>query len=111
MRSDCSSSVKREKRPLYGKDAIGMKVERAFRCMKLSDLEIRPVYHWRSDCVRAHVFLCMLSYYVEWHLRKALAPARKDATFTMLAKPTKLQAKAFDLLGLGAKELSVGRGT
>ena len=232
------ASVKREKRPLHGKDAIGMKlgaifarnpmkkhfgpeigestfswivkgdsveeerkldglyvirtnvdkshladsdavrtykrlakVERAFRCMKLSDLGIRPVYHWRSDRVRAHVFLCMLSYYVEWHLRKALAPilfeehdeagkralhgdpvapapgskakarkvarnrtdddlpvhsfqsllkdlatltlntvtTAKDATFTMLARPTRLQAKAFDLLGLGAKELSVGR--
>jgi transposase len=49
-------------------------VERAFRCMKLSDLEIRPVYHWNADRVRAHVFLCMLSYYVEWHMRRALAP-------------------------------------
>ena len=49
-------------------------VERAFRCMKLSDLEIRPVYHWNSDRVRAHVFLCMLSYYVEWHMRRSLAP-------------------------------------
>jgi transposase len=147
------------------------KVERAFRCMKLSDLEIRPVFHWRSDRVRSHVFLCMLSYYVEWHLRKALAPilfeehdekgeralhgdpvapapgstakarkvarkrtdddlpvhsfqsllkdlatltlntvtTAKDATFTMLTRPTKLQARAFDLLDLGAKELSVGR--
>lgn len=147
------------------------KVERAFRCMKLSDLEIRPVYHWRSDRVRAHVFLCMLSYYVEWHLRKALAPiifeehdekgkraahgnpiapapgspakarkvarkrtdddlpvhsfqsllkdlatltlntvtTAKDATFTMLSTPTIIQTKAFELLGLGAKDLNVGR--
>jgi hypothetical protein len=50
------------------------KVERAFRCMKLSDLEIRPAYYWRSDRVHAHVFLCMLAYYIEWHMRKALSP-------------------------------------
>jgi len=149
------------------------KVERAFRCMKLSDLEIRPVFHWRSDRVRAHVFLCMLAYHIEWHMRKALAPilfeehdpvgkksvqtdpvapakgseakARKVATlrtdeglplhsfqtllrdlatltlnsvttpkggtFSMLSRPTKLQAKAFELLELGAKDLHVGRGT
>jgi len=149
------------------------KVERAFRCLKLTDLEIRPVYHYRSDRVRTHVFLCMLSYYIEWHMRKALAPilfeehdeagktaaqgdpvapakgsaakkrkverkrteddlpihsfqtllkdlatlalntvtTDKGGTFTMLTSPTKLQAKAFDLLGLGAKELTVGRGS
>jgi hypothetical protein len=149
------------------------KVERAFRCMKLSDLEIRPVYHWRSDRVRAHVFLCMLAYHIEWHMRKALAPilfeehdpsgkrlaqpdpvapakgsvakTRKVATmhtdeglpvhsfqtllrdlaaltlntvttprggtFSMLSHPTTLQAKAFELLDLGARDLHVGRGT
>jgi transposase len=50
------------------------RVERAFRCLKTSDLEIRPIRHWTSDRVRAHVFLCMLTYHVEWHLREALAP-------------------------------------
>ena len=38
------------------------------------DLEIRPIRHWTPDRVRAHVFLCMLAYHVEWHLRQALAP-------------------------------------
>jgi transposase len=38
------------------------------------DLKIRPIYHHLADRVRAHVFLCMLSYYVEWHMRRALAP-------------------------------------
>ena len=142
-------------------------VERAFGCMKLSDLEIRPVYHGNSDRMRAHVFLCMLSYYVEWHMRRSLAPIlfeehdrdgkraanpdpvakahgsaakqRKVASrvtddgfalhsyqtlladlatltlnivttppggkFTMLSVPTPLQAKAFELLGLGHKDL------
>src|ERR671923_243883 len=50
------------------------RVERAFRCLKTVDLEIRPVRHWNADRVRAHVFLCMLAYHVEWHLRQALAP-------------------------------------
>src|SRR6201994_372293 len=50
------------------------RVERAFRSIKTVDLEIRPIRHWTADRVRAHVFLCMLAYHVEWHLRKALAP-------------------------------------
>ncbi len=49
-------------------------VERAFRSLKSVDLEIRPIRHWTADRVRAHVFLCMLAYHVEWYLRQALAP-------------------------------------
>ena len=49
-------------------------VERAFRTMKTTDLQVRPIHHRRADRVRAHVFLCMLAYYVEWHMRRALAP-------------------------------------
>ena len=48
-------------------------VERAFRCLKTVDLHVRPIYHWLTDRVRAHVFLCMLAYYVEWHMRARLA--------------------------------------
>lgn len=139
------------------------RVERAFRTLKGIDLQLRPVHHWLAPRVRAHVFLCMLAYYVEWHLREAWAPLlfhehdaagaeaerispvqaaavspatqRKratrrteaglpvvdyaglmqhlatltlnivavpkapDAAFTMLAKPTPLQAAALELLG------------
>ncbi len=50
------------------------RVERAFRSMKTIDLDIRPIRHWTAERVRAHVFLCMLAYHVEWHLRDALAP-------------------------------------
>ena len=50
------------------------RVERAFRSLKTIDLDIRPIRHWTADRVRAHVFLCMLAYHVEWHLRDALAP-------------------------------------
>jgi len=50
------------------------RVERAFRCLKTVDLHVRPIYHWLTDRVRAHVFLCMLADYVEWHMRARLAP-------------------------------------
>jgi hypothetical protein len=50
------------------------RVERAFRSLKTIDLDIRPIRHWTAPRVRAHVFLCMLAYHVEWHLRGALAP-------------------------------------
>ncbi len=46
-------------------------VERAFRSMKTIDLKVRPIHHRLADRVRAHIFLCMLAYYVEWHLREA----------------------------------------
>ncbi len=139
------------------------KVERAFRSLKTVDLKVRPIHHRRTDRVRAHVLLCMLAYYVEWHMRQALKPllfddhdpaaaerqrasvvrkARRspaarakaagkrtddnlpvhsfrtlladlgtltantmrvadgDATFTMLTKPTPVQQRSFELLGV-----------
>ncbi len=54
------------------------KVERAFRSMKTVDLKVRPIYHRSADRVRSHVFLCMLAYYVEWHMRSKLAPVLFD---------------------------------
>lgn len=48
--------------------------ERAFRCLKGVDLLVRPIFLRIEDHVRAHVFLCMLAYYVEWHMREAWAP-------------------------------------
>src|SRR4051794_25030635 len=139
-------------------------VEQAFRCLKRVDLQVRPVYHWLERRVRAHVFLCMLAYDLEWHMRQRLAPmlfdeadpeaaevqrinvvrrarpspvtVRKQATgltpdgqpvhsfrslladlatvarntivtaitplypITVLTRPTSLQQKAFDLLGI-----------
>ena len=53
-------------------------VERAFRSMKTVDLELRPVFHWTAPRVRAHVLLCMLAYYLEWHVRRSLAPILFD---------------------------------
>jgi hypothetical protein len=53
-------------------------VERAFRSMKTVDLNVRPVFHYNEQRVRAHVFLCMLAYYVEWHMRERLKPMLFD---------------------------------
>jgi hypothetical protein len=47
-------------------------VERAFRSIKTVDLKLRPIFHHLADRVRAHVFICMLAYYVEWHMRQKL---------------------------------------
>lgn len=61
-------------------------VERAFRSIKTMDLKVRPIHHRLESRVRAHIFLCMLAYYVEWHMRAAWAPL----TFT----DTEQEAKA-----------------
>jgi transposase len=53
-------------------------VEQAFRSYKTVDLKVRPIYHRLAERVKAHVFLCMLAYYVEWHMRKALSPLLFD---------------------------------
>ena len=49
-------------------------VEKAFRNLKTVDLQVRPIFHSDEEMVRAHIFICMLGYYVDWHLREALAP-------------------------------------
>ena len=54
------------------------RVERAFRSLKSVDLKVRPIHHRRHDRVRAHVFLCMLAFYVEWHMRNELATLLYD---------------------------------
>ena len=53
-------------------------VERAFRNLKTVQLEIRPVYHKNDDRIRSHVFLCMLAYYLQWHMEQRLAPLFQD---------------------------------
>jgi len=61
---------------MTGEDAVRSykrlsNVERAFRSLKGIDLKVRPIYHHLEDRVRAHIFLCMLAYYVEWHMKEA----------------------------------------
>ena len=76
-------------------------VERAFRSLKTIDLEIRPIHHRRGHRVRGHVLLCMLAYYVEWHLRQALKPilfddhdkaAAESARISFVAKAKRSEA-------------------
>jgi transposase len=77
-------------------------VERAFRTFKGEDLRVRPIFHRHPDRVRAHIFLCMLAYYVEWHLRRALAPllfqdedpSGAQARRTSVVKPAQRSKKA-----------------
>jgi len=53
-------------------------VERAFKSFKTMDINVRPIHHRLANRVRSHVFLCMLAYYVEWHMRKSIAPVLFD---------------------------------
>ena len=67
------------KRTLGDAAAVGAykslaQVERAFRSLKTVDIHLRPIFHWTTPRVRAHVFLCMLAYHVEHHMRARLAP-------------------------------------
>ena len=64
-------------------------VERAFRSLKTVDLHVRPVFHYSEQRVRAHVFLCMLAYYVEWHMRERLKSILFDDEFIEQARATR----------------------
>lgn len=79
------------------------KVEQAFRCIKSVDLKLRPIYVRLEKRVRAHVLICMLAYYVEWEMRKRLAPilfedetsdAEKDIKKNSVVAPAKRSSKA-----------------
>jgi transposase len=78
------------------------RVERAFRCLKTVDLKVRPIHHHLENRVRAHVFLCMLAYYVEYRMRRALAPILFDdddpeeaqASRTSIVAPAQRSASA-----------------
>ncbi len=64
------------------------RVERAFRAFKAVDLAVRPIHHYAEGRVRAHVFLCLLAYYVQWHLERAWAPLLfRDEARPELADP------------------------
>lgn len=81
-------------------------VERAFRCFKAVDLKVHPIHHRLEHRVRVHVFLCMLAYYLEWHMRRALsqilfddddpvaAEAQRDSVVEPAQRSPSAQAKA-----------------
>ena len=67
------------KKRLSAEDAVRdykrlAEVEQAFRSLKSADLRVRPIHHRAEDRVRAHLLLCMLAYYVQWHLKRAWEP-------------------------------------
>jgi transposase len=82
--------------------------ERAFRSLKTVDLRVRPIHHRLEERVRAHVFLCMLAYYLEWHMRRELAPILfddddkqeaqelRDSVVAKAQRSTRAMAKARD---------------
>jgi hypothetical protein len=69
-------------------------VERAFRSLKSVDLKVRPIHHRLEERVRAHLLLCMLAYYVEWHMRQALAPLLFDDDDPAAAEAARLSVVA-----------------
>lgn len=79
-------------------------VERSFRSMKAIDINVRPIYHHAEDRVRTHLFLCMLAYYVEVHMREALAPilfhdedgAPRDSVVAPAGRSQRARAKDAD---------------
>jgi len=87
-------------------------VERAFRSFKSVDLKVRPIHHHLSNRVRAHVLLCLLAYYVEWHMRKHLAPLLYDdddpatahAQRRSVVAPAQRSAKALHKAATGRTE-------
>lgn len=79
-------------------------VERAFRTIKTVDLNVRPVFHYNESRVRAHVFLCMLAYYVEWHMRQRLKPMLFDDEQLDLANTARPSAVTKAVRSLHAKD-------
>jgi hypothetical protein len=84
-------------------------VERAFRGMKTVDLEIRPVFHWTAPRVRAHVLLCMLAYYLEWHMRQTLAPVLFDDEDKAAAEATRASPVAKARVSEAARKKACAR--
>lgn len=73
IRTDVGAESMGQEEVVAGYKALG-NVERAFRNLKTTQLEIRPVYHKLDDRIKAHAFLCVLSYYVQWHLVERVRP-------------------------------------
>jgi len=86
-------------------------VERAFRSMKSVDLKVRPIHHHDPDRVKAHVFLCMLAYYVEWHMRRALAPLLFDEEDHEAAETQRTSIVAPAQRSLSAQQKAISKQT
>lgn len=87
------------------------RVERAFRSMKTVDLQLRPIYHHKDDRIRAHVFVCMLAYYVEWHMRERLREVLFDDCDRDAAQASRTSAVAPAMRSDAAKRKDATRRT
>src|SRR5882762_4930666 len=86
-------------------------VERAFRSLKTVDLHVRPIHHRLPDRVRAHILLCMLAYYVEWHMRQLLAPILFDDHDKQQAQTARVSIVAPALRSAAARRKAATRKT
>ena len=86
-------------------------VERAFRSLKTVDLQLRPIYHHKDDRIRAHVFICMLAYYVEWHMRKRLREVLFDDCDREIAEASRTSPVALAVRSESAKQKDATRRT
>lgn len=87
------------------------RVERAFRSMKTVDLQLRPIYHHKDDRIRSHVFVCMLAYYVEWHMRERLREVLFEDCDRESAQAARLSAVAPAMRSNTAKRKDATRRT
>ena len=87
------------------------RVERAFRCLKTVDLQLRPIYHHKDERIRAHVFLCMLAYYVEWHMRERLREVLFDDCDTASASASRTSVVGPSVRSEAAKRKDATRRT
>ena len=87
------------------------RVERAFRCLKNVDLQLRPIYHHKDERIRAHVFLCMLAYYVEWHMRERLREVLFDDCDTASASASRTSVVGPSVRSAAAKRKDATRRT
>ena len=80
MQRPAAGALERRCQPALGDHAVVRadkslaRVERAFRSLQTVMLTVRPIFHWRERRVRAHLFVCLLADYLEWHMRQRLAP-------------------------------------
>ncbi len=84
-------------------------VERAFRSIKTVDMHVRPIFHYSAQRVRAHVFLCMLAYYVEWHMRQRLKPMLFDDEYLEQASASRASPVAKAVRSAHAKVKDAGK--
>jgi hypothetical protein len=109
------SAAAMDKHEVVGRYKSLSRVEQAFRNLKTVSLDLRPVHHKKDERIRAHVFLCMLAYYLQWHFMRRLAPlfeeqqaALRNGTISSKERALTLQGVLETLKNLRRNQVSVG---